>query len=399
MTEKVVALSSEMKAALRDINFLAAGMENGGEHVAQFARELLAAGEITDDVSQAAVRLAQVVKQDVDRSLADANRRLEEATKQFEAYRDAIADGITQGNRLSDAASSQSSAIERLTQAEEAYQDALASEDPERIAEAAEQLEDARDAQGSFVEFLQVGLTTAEGFANQIDALRLAGASMQVVQEIAELGARTGGRIAAELLAGGAAAIEQANALVAATEAAARRAGDAAAQQFYGAGVRAAQGFVAAVEASIPALQGVLDRIADMIEAALGARPEVRLDGGQTFITPRTSTTAGGFGGIPKYDPRILTEAQARAIAGVTDLSRLENISIPMLGDGGIVTTPTLALIGEAGPEAVVPLSRGMGRGQTIVNVTVTSADPQAVVEAIRRYTRSNGPLGSSVTL
>jgi phage-related minor tail protein len=60
---------------------------------------------------------------------------------------------------------------------------------------------------------------------------------------------------------------------------------------------------------------------------------------------------------------------------------------------------PTLALIGEAGPEAVVPLSRGMGGGQTIVNVTVTSADPQAVVEAIRRYTRSNGPLGSSVTL
>lgn len=31
---------------------------------------------------------------------------------------------------------------------------------------------------------------------------------------------------------------------------------------------------------------------------------------------------------------------------------------IPQLADGGIVTSPTLALIGEAGPEAVVPLSR-----------------------------------------
>jgi hypothetical protein len=43
---------------------------------------------------------------------------------------------------------------------------------------------------------------------------------------------------------------------------------------------------------------------------------------------------------------------------------------IPMLAKGGIVTRPTLALIGEAGPEAVVPLSRGgMGGPQIVVNV------------------------------
>jgi len=36
--------------------------------------------------------------------------------------------------------------------------------------------------------------------------------------------------------------------------------------------------------------------------------------------------------------------------------------NIPMLADGGFVTSPTLALIGEAGPEAVIPLS-SMGTG------------------------------------
>lgn len=36
---------------------------------------------------------------------------------------------------------------------------------------------------------------------------------------------------------------------------------------------------------------------------------------------------------------------------------------IPQLAKGGIVNSPTLALIGEAGPEAVVPLSRGGGAG------------------------------------
>lgn len=45
---------------------------------------------------------------------------------------------------------------------------------------------------------------------------------------------------------------------------------------------------------------------------------------------------------------------------------RLPNI--PKLADGGIVNSPTLAMIGEAGPEAVVPLSQmgGMGGGVTI---------------------------------
>jgi TP901 family phage tail tape measure protein len=74
---------------------------------------------------------------------------------------------------------------------------------------------------------------------------------------------------------------------------------------------------------------------------------------------------------------------------------------IPFFAKGGIVTSPTLGVIGERGPEAVIPLDRlgsGMGGGNTI-NITVTSADPQAVVEAIRRYTRANGPLGQVVNV
>jgi len=34
---------------------------------------------------------------------------------------------------------------------------------------------------------------------------------------------------------------------------------------------------------------------------------------------------------------------------------------LPTLARGGIVNSPTLAMIGEKGPEAVVPLGRGMG--------------------------------------
>jgi hypothetical protein len=68
---------------------------------------------------------------------------------------------------------------------------------------------------------------------------------------------------------------------------------------------------------------------------------------------------------------------------------------IPMLAAGGIVTGPTLAMIGEGrGPEAVIPLDRmgefGMGGGTT-VNINVNGGDPNAVVAALRTYMRQNG--------
>ena len=64
-------------------------------------------------------------------------------------------------------------------------------------------------------------------------------------------------------------------------------------------------------------------------------------------------------------------------------------LAVPAMANGGIVTSPTLALIGEAGPEAVVPLNRANGMGN--VTIHVNGGDPQAVVDAVRRYMRQNG--------
>lgn len=70
---------------------------------------------------------------------------------------------------------------------------------------------------------------------------------------------------------------------------------------------------------------------------------------------------------------------------------------IPRLAKGGIVSSPTLALIGEAGPEAVVPLDRLQNGGGITINVTgglATSAEiGESVVNALRAYSRSAGPL------
>jgi phage-related protein len=75
---------------------------------------------------------------------------------------------------------------------------------------------------------------------------------------------------------------------------------------------------------------------------------------------------------------------------------------IPLLAAGGIVTSPTLAVIGEAGPEAVIPLSHRSsklgvgGMGGVMLNVSVApGTDPQAVgrsiVNELERYFRNGG--------
>jgi hypothetical protein len=75
--------------------------------------------------------------------------------------------------------------------------------------------------------------------------------------------------------------------------------------------------------------------------------------------------------------------------------------NIPMLAEGGIVTSATLAVIGEAGPEAVIPLNRagefGMGGGNN-VTIHVNGGDPNAVVDALRRYMKTNGNVPIKVT-
>jgi hypothetical protein len=77
-------------------------------------------------------------------------------------------------------------------------------------------------------------------------------------------------------------------------------------------------------------------------------------------------------------------------------IPNIPNVSfpkIPMLADGGIVTRQTLAVIGEAGPEAVIPLNRldEMGGGGDTYIINVTGAlDAEGVARQIERILRDS---------
>lgn len=82
-------------------------------------------------------------------------------------------------------------------------------------------------------------------------------------------------------------------------------------------------------------------------------------------------------------------------IPGLPDSFTISTPNIPMLASGGIVTRPTLAIIGEAGPEAVIPLNGRYGMGTTVIKVTLnvpptanpveTGREVQRVLDAYKR--------------
>jgi hypothetical protein len=86
------------------------------------------------------------------------------------------------------------------------------------------------------------------------------------------------------------------------------------------------------------------------------------------------------------------------------DFSGIDLSGIATLASGGIVTKPTISLIGEGGePEAVIPLSKlgGMGGGD-VYNITINSkiADqtlPDLLVAELRKFNRRSGAIDIQV--
>jgi phage-related minor tail protein len=82
-------------------------------------------------------------------------------------------------------------------------------------------------------------------------------------------------------------------------------------------------------------------------------------------------------------------------------------IKIPFLAEGGIVSSPTLAMLGEGGePEMVLPLSKARsqgfsgGNGQTIViNVTQPLGSPEAIAREVTKAFNSSRSRGSRYSL
>lgn len=126
-------------------------------------------------------------------------------------------------------------------------------------------------------------------------------------------------------------------------------------------------GIMRAVKSGVTtALSGLADVITQPFRDAFGG------------IRSAWNSTIGGKGfSVPSWIP---------GIGG-------KSFTIPKLATGGIVTRPTIAMIGEAGPEAVIPLSSASGPAGRVVVEFRSSGNPMddMIIEVVRRTVRSVG--------
>ena len=331
--------------------------------------------------------------------LNNANSVLNRATDAYASFKSSVSEaisGILNFGSAQEASTDSHNAAKdaqlALTDAQKQYDNALKTDNIEAQQSALENLQAAQTAatdsitkKKSFIQVLQDQANLAATFGDKVKTLISMGLSESAIGQVLAAGADAGTKIADEIIAGGATVVDQVNTLTTATQSVADAVGEASATQFYQAGVDAGQALVDGVKAAIAAAgfsvtaegtivnQTAIDQVNKAVRKARNKKSE-----GGTKITKK--------------------ERQS-----IEELATSLGVDIPKMAKGGIVTGPTLALIGEAGPEAVIPLSgRNSGMGNQItINVNAgMGADGASIgrdiVDAIKRYERTSGPVFAS---
>ena len=132
-----------------------------------------------------------------------------------------------------------------------------------------------------------------------------------------------------------------------------------------------------AVNEVITTVEAMANSVIGAINAIIEAWNSFELKmGGQTFLagTPFEKKIPSVTIGTPD-SPLIPTISIPRvAIPAARDTTGAADIGIPAFAAGGIVRRPTFALLGESGPEAVIPLNGGRRVGiAPTINVTVVN--------------------------
>lgn len=252
------------------------------------------------------------------------------------------------------------------------------------FAEAAPEFDEDGNRVGmTFIEALKAQADRAKEFSDKVKTLVAAGLSQEALAQVLSAGVEAGTRIADELIAGGKTAIDDTNDLVKSTQDAADEVGLLAAQQFKSAGVDSAWQTVKGFDEQMgKGGKGRKELMRIMDDLAKKAERDVRINVAVT---------------------RSINEVVTRVVSTIT---------APPRAMGGPVTGGSPYLIGEKGPELFVPDVSGYvvpnnalstntraGLGSTI-NLTVNAGMGtdgaevgRQVVDALKRYQRTNGPL------
>ncbi len=93
-------------------------------------------------------------------------------------------------------------------------------------------------------------------------------------------------------------------------------------------------------------------------------------------IAQAIATSMSGWAGLAALAAGAL--AAWGAVAGIEELFKKQTANVPKFAAGGVVSSPTLAMVGERGPEAIVPLSN---MGGSVIKLYLDGEQISEVVE------------------
>lgn len=284
-----------------------------------------------------------------------------------------------------------------------------------------------REGSNAFAADLKKRLADYKAWVANIRLLQARGLDKDLVQQLIEAGPAGSGATAAALAAARPQEIAEINKTQGELKSVAQTFADEQAGIYYGGGVAAAQSLVSGLKGQQAAIEAqataIGNGLASAITTAMAAEEANAIQAGKKvglgFSDAADLYSQGGAAGVipnaAEQGPLLLSatawgkalgDATARGFrtgwSGVLgeqpappSWSAPTGGRIPGMARGGIVTRPTLALVGESGPEAVVPLSGGatstdLGGGATLVEVYIGNERITDIVDTrITRHDRT----------
>jgi hypothetical protein len=393
-TEEVVDVEKQEAEALKAAEKAAKDKEQALKNLQQQQERVSKASQnfakfvagTSPTTMQGSLDAASVSLNKMKTDLSGTNKLTEQTAEQFEELANVVQD------QLGDAFSSAQNQLEDAKQAFADFKDAISGSITGAInfASAIEE--------SDFLSGLQKQADTAIKFSERVGKLLELGLSESALRQVLDAGAETGIAIADQIIAGGSTVVQKVNSLVSAVENVANIVGETGAKQFYAAGVAQGEALVEGIRQSIiSAASDIAALAASLSSTTITVQPPV------VTTEPKPETKKDDK---PKQQPLTKTEKIVKAAGGAasTPASRSYTAMAAAMGlirlaEGGIVEQPTFALIGEAGPEAVIPLNKSNQMGNTInitVNAGIGTSGAQVgreIVDAIKKYERTSGPV------
>jgi LysM repeat protein len=262
---------------------------------------------------------------------------------------------------------------------------------------------------GDFLQGLLNQAKSATSFADKVKQLINIGLSERAIRQVLDAGYEAGSMIADQIIAGGSTIVNQINTLMNSIEFVAETVGQLGAETFYQQGINQGQALVDGIKTALESAKAELDRLRESLTAtgtvgtgAAGAAAGAAASVAKTVVV-KAGDSLSKIAAANNVSLQSILDANSKFTTdskynkGNTIFSGT-TVKIPRLAKGGIVTGPTYSLIGEAGPEAVIPLSgKNAGMGSTyniVVNAGIGANGNQIgrdIVEAITRYERNSG--------